>query len=55
MTGQLLTPTNSAAFAVTADPNRFPVERYPENEAGTTFITVTNWFDDLLRRVPLKH
>jgi serine/threonine-protein kinase len=41
-------------FAVTPDPKRFLVERMPEAGGNTTFITITNWFDDLRRRAPGK-
>jgi hypothetical protein len=37
------------------DGKRFLVQRLPERTSTTTFVTVTNWFDDLLRRVPVKH
>ena len=39
---------------MTPDPNRFLVERVPEKPAGTTFVTITDWFDDLRRRAPAK-
>lgn len=42
------------AYDVMPDGKRFLVERAPERVATSTFITVTNWFDDLLRRAPLK-
>ena len=47
-------PTD-AVWAVTPDPKRFLVAHLPETAAGTTFTVITNWFDDLLRRAPLKH
>jgi serine/threonine-protein kinase len=37
------------------DGKRFLVQRLPERASTTTFVTVTNWFDDLLRRAPVKH
>jgi hypothetical protein len=42
-------------FDVTPDSNRFLVERVPEKPEGTTFVTITDWFDDLRRRVPTKN
>jgi hypothetical protein len=30
------------------------VERVPERLVDYTFITINNWFDDLLRRAPVK-
>jgi dipeptidyl aminopeptidase/acylaminoacyl peptidase len=44
-----------AGFDVTPDPNRFLVERVPEKPEGTTFVTITDWFDDLRRLVPTKN
>jgi len=40
-------------FAVAPD-GRFLVKRAPGQGAGATFITITNWFDDLRRRVPVR-
>jgi hypothetical protein len=40
-------------YAVTPDPNRFLVEHVPQ--LTSTFVTVNNWFDDVLRRAALKH
>jgi eukaryotic-like serine/threonine-protein kinase len=41
-------------FDVTPDPKRFLVARAPTVVPGMTFVTITNWFDDLRRRAPLK-
>ena len=41
-------------FTVTPDPKRFLIERMAEGQAVTTLVTITDWFDDLRRRVPLK-
>jgi len=42
-------------FDVTPDPNRFLVRRPPEGQdRGGTIIVITNWFEDLLRQVPVK-
>jgi serine/threonine-protein kinase len=42
-----------AVFDVTPDANRFLVGRVQEGMAVTTFVTITNWFDDLRRRAPM--
>jgi len=44
-----------SSFDVTPDPQRFLVARLPEAAKGTanTFIVITDWFDDLLRRAPI--
>jgi hypothetical protein len=45
----------NAWFDTTSDATRFLVERVPDKlTAMTTFVTITNWFDDLRRRVPVK-
>jgi Tol biopolymer transport system component len=44
-----------AGYDVTPDPNLFLVEHVPERQTPYTFVTVTNWFDELLRRAPVKH
>jgi len=46
----------SLYFDVTPDPQRFLVARPPEAAKGSanTFIVITDWFDDLLRRAPIK-
>jgi len=44
----------TGGYDVTPDPNRFLVERVPEKSAGTTFVTITDWFEDLRRKVPVK-
>jgi hypothetical protein len=41
-------------FAPAPDGKRFLVERKAESSDKTTLVTITNWFDDLLRREPLK-
>jgi Tol biopolymer transport system component len=41
-------------FEVTPDPNRFLVQRVTEKAATTTFVTITDWFEDLTRRAPVK-
>jgi eukaryotic-like serine/threonine-protein kinase len=41
-------------FDVTPDPKRFLVARVPEGTVTSTFVTITNWFDDLRRRAPVK-
>jgi eukaryotic-like serine/threonine-protein kinase len=41
-------------FEVTPDLNRFLVQRVTEKAATTTFVTITDWFEDLTRRVPVK-
>lgn len=41
-----------AEWSETPDGQRFLVERVPE--LATTFVVVTNWFEDLLRRAPKK-
>jgi Tol biopolymer transport system component len=58
LSGPTPTPMNAAWFDVTPDPKRFLVEQLTEKYAtssGSTFVTITNWFDDLRRRVPVKH
>jgi hypothetical protein len=45
----------SGGYDVMPDGNRFLVKRVPERSIETTLVTVMNWFDDLLRRVPVKH
>jgi serine/threonine-protein kinase len=43
------------AFDVTQDPKRFLVVRVlREEKPGATFVTITNWFDDLRRRAPVS-
>jgi Tol biopolymer transport system component/predicted Ser/Thr protein kinase len=39
-------------FEVTPDPNQFLVERVSERAATTTFVTITEWFEDLRRKAP---
>jgi eukaryotic-like serine/threonine-protein kinase len=50
--------SGGAGYDVSPDGKRFLVGRPAETAAGsapeTTFITVTDWFTDLLRRVPVK-
>jgi Tol biopolymer transport system component len=48
---KLVYPAN---FEVTPDPNRFLVQRVLEKAATTTFVTITDWFEDLTRRAPVK-
>ncbi|MGC9951858.1 MAG: protein kinase [Bryobacteraceae bacterium] len=50
----LFKTTSGAWFSVTPDPKRFLVERVLEQARTTTFVTITDWFDDLRRRVPVK-
>ena len=38
---------------VTPD-GRFLLETVPAAEAGSVMVTVTNWFEELRRRVPAK-
>ena len=49
------TTSSGAWFSVTPNPRRFLVERIPVQTRTTTFVTITDWFDDLRRRVPVKH
>jgi hypothetical protein len=51
----LFKPTSGAGHGVTPDSKRFLVEKIPESSTTTTFVTITNWFDDLRRRAPVKH
>jgi hypothetical protein len=45
----------SGGVEVTPHPNRFLVGRVPEKSTGrATFMTMTDWFDDLRRKVPVK-
>jgi hypothetical protein len=46
---------NSSIFDVSPDSNRFLVKR-PEEAAnpGSTLIFITNWFDDLRKRAPVR-
>jgi serine/threonine-protein kinase len=46
-----VTSWDDVIFDVTPDPNRFLVGR-AQQDTGTTFVTITNWFDDLRRRAP---
>jgi hypothetical protein len=39
---------------VTPDGERFLIELTQNTGAGSTFATVTNWFDELRRRAPAK-
>jgi hypothetical protein len=42
-------------FDVTQDPKRFLVGRVQREERpGATFVTITNWFDELHRRTPMN-
>jgi serine/threonine-protein kinase len=41
-----------STWDVTPDPNRFLVELAPPATTGSTIAIVTNWFDELRRRVP---
>jgi hypothetical protein len=43
-----------AEFAAMPDGRHFLVERLPERATTTTYVTVTNWFDDLCRKLPVK-
>jgi hypothetical protein len=54
LTGPMPTPMVGAWFSVTPDPKRFLVERMPGGAATSTFTIITDWFDDLRRRVPVK-
>jgi serine/threonine-protein kinase len=44
-----------AGFDVMPDGKRFLVERVPGRATTITAVTITNWFDDLRRRAPVKH
>jgi hypothetical protein len=46
--------SSGASFSVTPALKRFLVERAPEQTRTTAFVTITDWFDDLGRRVPVK-
>ena len=50
--------SGSAGFDVSPDGKRFLVRRPQENATGSapqsTFMILTDWFTDLLRRVPVK-
>jgi eukaryotic-like serine/threonine-protein kinase len=39
----------------TPDPNRFLLARFPEKAPADTLVTVTDWFDDLRRKAPIKN
>jgi len=50
------TSIDDVLLDVTPDPNRFLFGRMQqEANAGSTFVTITNWFDDLRRRAPVSH
>jgi len=51
MSGTLPTDTE---FTVTPDPKRFLVERMPDGSTIWNMVTITDWFDDLRRKAPLK-
>jgi Tol biopolymer transport system component len=46
-----LTP-GGPVWQVTLDPQRFLVERVRERATTTTFVVITDWFEDLQRRLP---
>ena len=46
--------SGGAWFSVTPDPRKFLVERVPDADNQSTFITVNNWFDDLEQRAPVR-
>jgi len=41
-------------FDPTPDPERFLVGRLPERTAASTFVVITDWFEDLRRKAPVK-
>jgi eukaryotic-like serine/threonine-protein kinase len=45
---------SNAWFDVSPEPMRFLIERFEEKSNATTFVTVTDWFDDLRRRAAAK-
>jgi hypothetical protein len=47
---------NLRSWDVAADSRRFLVMRPPEAamKTGSTLLVVTDWFEDLVRRVPVK-
>ena len=48
------TSVDDILFDVTPDPKRFLVGRVEqEGNTGSTFVIITNWFDDLRRRAPV--
>jgi serine/threonine-protein kinase len=46
--------SGGAGFGVSPDGKKFLVRRPQENATGSTFMIVTDWFTELLRRVPVK-
>jgi len=51
---QVVATLPSPSFDVTPNPNRFLVRRPEGQDPGSTIIVITNWFEDLLRQVPVK-
>jgi hypothetical protein len=47
----VLVGTTGTTWGVAPDGQHFLVE---SNQSGTTLVTVTNWFDELRRRAPVK-
>ena len=43
-----------ASFYVTPDPKRFLVRRAADQASAASLVTITDWFDDLRRRAPVK-
>ena len=43
-----------SSLSVTPDPKRFLVQRKVENASPATLVTVTDWFDELRRKAPVK-
>jgi serine/threonine-protein kinase len=51
---QVVATLLSRFFEVTPNPNRFLVKRPPEGQdRGSPIVVITNWFEDLLRLVPV--